>query len=289
MRTKCLRSASVVLCLFFAAGFELVFAAAAKASLRELPDPLYGVTVDSVDRLSAIVDSLQSLSRRPTTRIVFDKVSPAKYVDAVNEIYEVSYVMGELLDSYYMKDYTVDAYLQRTAEYLEVLGPKVDIWEVGNEINGDWLGDPESVLAKMRGGYDLVKKHGKRAALTLYHDQSSEDMLRWAAEQVPEYMKQGLDYVFVSFYEDDQNGIQPDWPHVFRRLAAIFPNSKIGFGEVGTQYWGRKKNYINRYYTMNIAHPNFVGGYFWWYFYQDMVPSSKPLWKALDTILAAGA
>ena len=258
-----------------------------KTQHRDIPSPMYGVTVDSVDKLPAIVDSLQALSQTPTTRIVFDEEAPAsKYVKSVNEIHKVSYVMGELLDSFYVKTYSVDRYLKRTKDYVDTLGSKVDIWEIGNEINGEWLGDIPTVVKKMTGAYDLVKERDGKASLTLYHDQKSEDMLWWAKKYVPKRMKQGLDYVFVSFYEDSQGDIKPDWPMIFKRLAVMFPNSKIGFGEVGTKYRSLKKDYIKRYYKMNITQKNFVGGYFWWYFKQDMVPRSKPLWKFLNNTIA---
>lgn len=257
-----------------------------KTPQRDIPVPLVGVTVDSVERLSSVVDSLKGLAKKPTARIVFDEdVAASRYVKPVNEIYEVSYIMGELLDSYYFKQYSVPEYLERTREYLDTLGPKVDIWEIGNEINGMWLGDTPTVVAKMTGAYDLVKQYGSKTALTLYHDQVSEHMLYWAEIYIPERMKQGLNYVFVSFYEDDQNGIKPDWDMIFERLAKMFPNSKIGFGEVGTRYSKLKKSYIDRYYKMDIAEPSFVGGYFWWYFRQDMVPRSKPLWRTLNNAI----
>src|SRR5919109_5535750 len=55
-------------------------------SLRPLPDPIYGVTVDAIDQLSAIVTSLDSLAHMSTTRIVFDEFVPAtQYVNAVNK------------------------------------------------------------------------------------------------------------------------------------------------------------------------------------------------------------
>jgi hypothetical protein len=51
---------------------------------------------------------------------------------------KLSYVMGEIVDSFYMKRYTVPECLNRTKDYVDTLGDVVDIWEVGNEINGDW-------------------------------------------------------------------------------------------------------------------------------------------------------
>ncbi len=255
---------------------------------RPIPDPLYGVTIDAIDHLPAILTSLGSLSRTATTRVVFDEfVAPSDYVDAVSQISRVSYVMGELLDSAYVKRYTVADYLQRTSDYLDALGPVVDIWEVGNEINGEWLGDTPSVVAKMQGSYDRVKQRGTRAALTLYFNQDcwanpANEMFTWTQAHVPDYMKQGLDYVLISYYEDDCNGLQPDWMSVFQKLAAMFPNSKIGFGENGTAYASRKATYIQRYYAMRFPLPQYIGGHFWWYGKQDFVPWTNPLWTIFN-------
>jgi hypothetical protein len=256
--------------------------------LRTVPSPLWGVTTDSIQNISAILQSLQNLSKMPTTRVVFDEwVAATYYKDAVAQINKVSYVMGELLDSYYVKQYTLDQYKARTTEYLNTLGNSVDIWEVANEVNGEWLGDTPTVVAKMTAAYDLVKAQGKRTELTLYYNKdcwanSANEMFTWAAKNVPDRMKQGLDYVLVSFYEDDCNGIKPDWPTVFHQLALMFPNSKIGFGEVGTADAAKKSEFVTRYYNMSISEPNYVGGYFWWYFRQDMVPSTTTLWGVLN-------
>ena len=60
---------------------------------RPIPDPLYGVTIDAIDHLPAILTSLSSLSRTATTRVVFAEfVPPSDYVDAVSQISRVSYV-----------------------------------------------------------------------------------------------------------------------------------------------------------------------------------------------------
>lgn len=248
---------------------------------------MYGVTVDSIAGVSAIVDSLRLLPRKATTRIVFDEFVPATdYAAAARQIAGVSFVMGELLDSFYVKQYSVAEYVARTDEYLATLGSSVDIWEVGNEINGEWLGDTPSVVQKVTGAYDRVEAAGKPTALTLYYNEGcwenrSNEMFAWTEANIPQRMKDNLDYVFVSYYEDDCNGRQPDWTAVFQRLAAMFPSSKLGIGECGTTKTASKAAYIDRYYRMNVPVDRFIGGHFWWYFKQDMVPSTKPLWATL--------
>ncbi len=263
------------------------------ASRREVPSPIYGVTIDAIDSLPSIVESLTKLSRRPTTRIVFDEYVPASdYLAATKSIYNVSYVMGEILDSFYVKKYTLTAFKKRVADYLKTLAPYVDLWEVANEVNGEWLGKTTTVVPKMTAAYDAVKAINGKTVLTLYYNKdcwsnSKNEMFTWATANVPSRMKLGLDYVLVSYYEDDCNGYQPDWPVEFAKLAKLFPNSKIGFGEVGTSNSSLKASYINRYYNTKINLPTYVGGYFWWYYKQDMVPYTKPLWTTLNNAIAA--
>ncbi len=262
-----------------------------KKSHVKKPGKMIGVTIDSIDNLSEIIKSLKSLSVKPTARIVFDEGQPADdYVDAVSRIHQVSDVMGEILDSYEVKNYSAKAYAARTSEYLDVMKDKVDIWEIGNEINGEWLGDTEAVAAKMKSAYDLVKGSKKTTALTLYYNEGcwenkANEMFTWSEKNIPASMKEGLDYVWISYYEDDCNGLQPDWNQVFKKLGKMFPNSKLGFGEVGTKHSNKKSAYIQRYYRVKVDHPRFVGGYFWWYFNQDMVPSTKPLLKTLNSVI----
>jgi hypothetical protein len=265
-------------------------------------DRLWGVTVDDVSDVEAIEASLAGLAKKPTARIVFDPYVPAaRYLDALGTLHRVSGVMGELLDSSASYRYTPAQYATRVQDYLSTLGDRVDIWEVANEVNGEWScaenasrctsAETADVVAKMTTAYAEVKSRGKTAALTLYYNDGcfgdpANEVFQWAAANVPEPMKEGLDYVLLSYYEDDCNGLTPDWPAVFTELGKMFPNSKVGFGECGTSVAARKATDVSWYYRMAVPVPRFIGGYFWWYFRRDMVPSSTSLWSVLDAAIA---
>lgn len=140
------------------------------------------------------------------------------------------------------------------------------------------------------GAYDKVKAAGKKTALTLYYnkgcyDKADHEMFTWTQANIPARMKTGLDYVLISYYEDDCNGLEPDWNTVFTQLAALFPNSYVGMGECGTTKSASKAAYVERYYGMQVDAPHYVGGYFWWYFREDMVPSTNALWTTLATAM----
>jgi hypothetical protein len=254
---------------------------------------IYGLTIDDVSRLNDITVSLEKLPVKPTTRIVFDENVPAKeYLASAAAISEVSYVMGEVLDSYYMKDYSVSAYSTRVQDYLNTLDDIVDIWEIGNEINGDWLGPPDAVVTKLNNAYEQVHSRGKNTAITLYYNKNCVDdrkfeMFNWVNTYMPKALRDELDYVFVSYYEDDCEDLQPNWQAVFDSLHVLFPNSKLGIGECGTKFKNLKEDYMKRYYSMKVTTPNFVGGYFWWYFRQDCVPYTKPLWGVFNKLLGS--
>jgi len=249
---------------------------------------LYGVTIDGVDNLDEIVTSLKKLSKMPTTRIVFhDKLTASAYQTAVKRISEVSFVMGDILDSYYMSRYSFDDFTGRVSQYLDMFEKGVDIWEIGNEVNGGWLGHSDSVIAKITYAYKLIEEKNKLTALTFYYNKDcleneENEMFKWINKNISSDMKKGLDYVFVSYYEDDCNGSIPDWQQIFDSLHTIFPNSKLGIGECGTRVKSNKAIYIKRYYSMQVNTPKFVGGYFWWYFKQDCVPHTTKLWKVLN-------
>jgi hypothetical protein len=137
-----------------------------------VPSPIHGLTLDSVSSLPAILTSIGKMNAEITTRVVFDeKVQPDYYLAPLKQISTVSNVMGELLDSFYVKTYSVAGYVQRAKDYTALLGGVVDIWEIGNEANGEWLGATPDVVAKISGAYDVVKSQGLTTELTLYYNQ----------------------------------------------------------------------------------------------------------------------
>ena len=269
--------------------------------MRALSGTLFGVTVDDVANVTRIVDSSRALSRFPTTRVVFDEnVQPAYYTGPVNSIQPVSYIMGELLDSVGLANSTVAAYGTRADAYLAALGDKVDLWEVGNEVNGNWTGPYASVRDKIYLAWQKVNAAGKRSELSLWYNYgcgngpSELGALEFSEQYVPQDMRNGLHYVLISYYETqcgNQRPSQAVWQAFFDDLGALYPNSYLGFAEIGfpdpvTTNQAAAESMINFYYNLNINHPRYVGGYFWWYYYEDMLPhTTKPLWNTLNAAL----
>jgi hypothetical protein len=259
-----------------------------------------GVTVDDVTGLSRIVASLSHLPVRPWVRIPFDPgMRPADYRAAVRAIAKVAAIMAEPVDSSEVTGYTTRQYVARFRTYYQAFGTSIKLWEIGNEVNGDWLGPAKTVVQDIDGAYTVIHRAGGQTALTLSYEPgcaggASHDMWTWATRNIPPAMKQGLNYVLVSYYEEDCGNYRPataEWTKVFSRLHTMFPHARLGFGEVGTHpadSAGDKRATINRYYRMRIAVPGYIGGYFWWYYAEDMVPyKNNVLWHTLSSDMSS--
>jgi len=289
-------------------GAAAIAAAATACSSPAAPAParplrasqLYGVTVDDVTKLTQIVASLAHLPVRATVRIPFDPgMRPADYRQAVGAIAKVAAIMAEPVDSSEVTGYTTRAYVARFRTYYQAFHRTIKLWEIGNEVNGDWLGPTKTVTNDIEGAYQVIHSHGGQTALTLTYEPGCAggpqyDMWTWATRHIPAPMKRGLTYVLVSYYEEDCGNYRPtpaQWTEVFTRLHAMFPHAKLGFGETGTypsDSIAYKRATISRYYRLRIPVPGYVGGYFWWYYAEDMVPyAHNVLWRTLSSDISS--
>jgi hypothetical protein len=300
---------------------SMAVAGAAHAQPRTIPAPIYGVTLDNVDNPDAELAALRHIVRMPTVRVVLDrKKGPQHYKKPVQTFRPYAYIVAQIADSAYMKKYTVDQLVARTDRYTKALGNMVDLWEVGNEVNGNWLGS--NTLKKIEAMYNGVATKGYAAALTFFYEGEPSEphncivkkhggngMFAWIREnfgldrpprqrpKATEKIRLGLDYALVSWYPRQCPGERPNWPVVFTKLARIFPNAKVGFGEIGTAKPRGGSRYevneIEQFYPMGKRvtglPDNYVGGYFWWYFAQEMVPWNKTRLSAiLNQAIEAG-
>jgi hypothetical protein len=206
--------------------------------------------------------------------------------------------MGELLDSSDEKKISVGAYNMRVRSYLRTLGRDIGIWEIGNEVNGNWLGPYRTVSRKLIAAYEDVRDAHGRTALTLYYNVGCGDgrselgPLAFSRRYVPSSVRRGLSYVLLSYYEDDCHGRRPGpavWTRYFRELHVLYPHARLGFGEIGQNNPANGKtlaaarSLIRYYYGLRITLRYYVGGYFWWYYAEDCLPfAHKPLWRTLN-------
>jgi len=375
---KTLIALSLLILTLFASNARRPAVTVAKAQAADAEDVLlWGVTtykipyekpgkekeLDSlVNSVAALVEVNKDARARVVTRVIID---PAKaderlpfprnedyaaaiadelthYENAVRRIKQTgSWVMVELADSHDFHVLKSDGALkQKTEVYMDRLGGLVDIWEVGNEVNGEWVGwkdnkhlirdlkkKPATELEEKRAfvakqtldAFTVVWGRGKKTALTFFYnggkvgemcwDIEGYDMSSWAEKYIwPTPMKDKLNYVLVSFYDDDCTGVMTHrvgrdseadlkqdvgkFATVFAGLARDFKPAKVGFGEMGPRCKNisrddqrcldQQSEYVRRYYGVYDAGikavvPEYIGGDFYWYFYQDMRPFDKPV------------
>ena len=273
------------------------------ASRAAHPRPLFGVTVDSINGIGTIVAAERSLADRPTTRVYMSIHEPASYyADAVRQLDSVGTVMGELLDSSDARHIGVAAFQRRVESYLSVLGSSVGIWEVGNEVNGNWTGSYASGAAKLQEAYDDVAGTGAPTALTLYANEYGPDHcgdgdaeltpLQYSEDDVSPAVRNGVSYVLESYYPTQCDDVFPTDAQVaseMEQLRNLYPHALLGFGEVGLprpvgpHTLATAERVMSWAYGLDPDVAGYVGGYFWWYAREDAFVGKAPLLAALGT------
>lgn len=258
---------------------------------------MYGITVDDCwyddTETEAVIAAIRDMPVKPTVRIVMSAdMSASEYEELFSQIHEVAYIMACPVDSSEMHLYgDAQAYLDRFRDAFETLAPYTDVWEIGNEINGvAWIGQsPELVVEKVEAANTYIRCQGARTALTLYYPgpEDSQELFMWVDENLAESLARNMDYVLLSYYEDDHGGFVPAWSEVFPALEHAFPRASVGFGECGntadSATESSKISMARSYYAMEPPSDHFVGGYFWWNWVQDCVPhEGNPVYDEIN-------
>ena len=268
-------------------------------------DPWWGVTVDRVDRSKATVGSIRDLvdghAGAAVARVVFDLgAGPGSYDAIVDESdADGVRVMGQILDSFPFHKLTLARWKQRVRAFVDHF-PQIDIWEIGNEVNGEWLGDQVPKKLEFAASYVHAQDPSDTTVLTFYWQMGTAGrpanaLFQWIHDHVAPSLEADVDVVALSSWIGDAPlGIAHD--EVFERLHALFPSARVAMGELGYwepdtsgAWWWRSPHHprstvrralLKHMYQANLAFPYSVGGGFWWYYVQEM-SDRQPLWHAL--------
>jgi hypothetical protein len=235
-------------------------------------------------------------------RIVFDRdKGPTYYADEITAAHQAGlHVVGQLLDSSDMAKVSLRAWKSRVRSYVSAL-PTVDEWEVGNEVNGNWLG--RDVVPKITYAADYVKTHtSARTLLTLYwqlgEDDAAHSMYTWAKRNLSSSLLSQVDDLGISLYpEDHPMGVTFD--RAFSTLHSLFPSQRIEITELGywsadlghTWWWGSQTDgtgagrqaVANLYQAAVMGYSYSGGGAYWWYYLEEALPENA-LWSTLAGI-----
>ena len=212
-------------------------------------------------------------------------------------------VMGQLFDSSSQASISLSDFKALVDVTLAYPGfEKFDAWEIGNEVNGGWLGP--DMKEKIEYAASKVKSlfPRKHTCLTFYWqlmpERLSDSLFNWIAENMTEAIVKNIDWVALSIYMD-QNPLGFSWDPIMTRLATLFPGKEIMVGEMGfidssvetifregKLTWSETDGaarYIRNRYAASFATPSSTGGGFWWYYDTEMVGRTG-LWDTMRTL-----
>ena len=268
--------------------------------------------VSTADNISAdpkpAIDDLAALfePRHRWARLIMTETSEAYYAKVRNWVNYAStqqvQTMGQLFDSSVQESLSLAQF--KSAVDRALVFPdfsKITAWEVGNEVNGGWLG--AGMSAKIDYAASQVKsKTGKPVCLTFYwygvEDTLNTSLFNWIYSNITPAIKNNLDCVTLSIYTDQQP-LGFSWDLVMTKLGSLFPGKQVMVGELGfvdpsvkpffregpltlTSEQGGKL-YLQNRYPAAFSTANSYGGSFWWYYDQEMV-GRKPLWITLHDV-----
>lgn len=305
--------------------FFLLFIAlffCSKVVSAQLPTHFNGITLDNVRNLTTDQrTALENLPAKTIVRVVFDaNTTPDKYISALDYLRSLKladrvtrkiYIMGELLDSDFLARYRWDCkasegctigeegnnfhdYKTRIDSYLNSeLNEKVDIWEVGNEINGEWADEgcikksddscvsdvereedasgrktksvPQPKITAQKIAYAVNAVKNKPIAIT-FIDQP--ECTTWNDNTMSGWMKvsklqdlikdKKIDYLLISYYEDNcEDGKTSRAPK-----DALTPVEKKTLTDNQKEqrrreiYWNKTFNDFERFFS-NVEHIGF--------------------------------
>jgi hypothetical protein len=244
---------------------------------------MYAITLDNPWDYKKVVTTLKPFNKKVWVRIVVDTGVPiSEYVIPFKAIAAVAPVMCMLCDSFVFKDLTAEQYLARTIEIHKLLGAFISVYEIGNEINGDWLGTDVSNKVSVVRNY--LGNNSLKTSLTMYSDEL-DSWKPWMTANAS--VVSTVDWLLLSEYPADNNGHRVNFADFTKHCKSLNTKALIGWGECGIVTISKKVAEFNYYYkTQNDLYKldsRYLGGYFWWYQkdFVSVTPKLLPNLKAL--------
>lgn len=260
------------------------------------------LTNPSPAAVASAADMLAGTPGPKAVRFAFDRATrPASHAAAVTAAHARGLtVVGEILDSSEMASLDAAAWQRRVRDYVAGL-PGVDVWEVGNEVNGDWLG--RGVREKVLWAARYVKQHSRAKTLvTLIWDLGESERpystFTWLATNLPPAVARDIDEWGLSVYPEI-HPLGTGLGRVLHTLRSRYPAQRLSISELGYRaadidpVWSAgpgstdvvRARLFGWYGRVMQGVPNSGGGPYWWYFTQD-AKRATPLWRAMGAQVA---
>ncbi|MBI4061394.1 MAG: hypothetical protein HY403_08190 [Elusimicrobia bacterium] len=212
-------------------------------------------------------------------------------------------IMGCVLDAtQWPKTLTPELYAERVKNLVLHYRGGIASWEVGVELNGDWLGgagapfSPEQAYRVYAAGADKVKELDPEleTVATLYAwEETAPDrehaLSGWLPAQVRRGFGRNLDVVGLSVQPED-NPLGMGLERAFDAASEALPRQKLMLSSLGyveneelRGYWwlapddvdGARKDSAILYATASCAMPRSLCGGFWWQTLDQMLPPGR--------------
>lgn len=244
---------------------------------------MFAITLDNPWDYKKIAVALKPFNKKLWVRIVVDAGVPiSEYLIPFKTIAMVAPIMVMLCDSFVFKDLNAEQYLERTKQIHQILGAYISVYEIGNEINGDWLGT--DVSNKVIAVRDYCVNNLLKTSLTMYSDEL-DSWKPWMSANASTIFS--VDWLLLSEYPHDNNGHRVIFSDFIKHCKSLNPKALIGWGECGIATVSKKISEFNYYYkTQNNLYKSdlrYLGGYFWWY-QKDFVSLTPKLLTSLKTV-----
>lgn len=252
-------------------------------------EALIGVTftrvpsMAEVNRLRQLADS----GRRPAVRVVLDDLAEINaWADAVGAIQDTgSLVVGQVCDSFLIRDLT-DAQWRARLDTVFTRLASVDVWEVGNELGGNWLGD--KAIERVTQAARRARSASRPSLLTLYYqlgqDEPRYSTFTWAKANLTPALMELVDVVGLSIYPQ-HHPLGSGADRILTALAAAFPDHQIAVTEAGYgaedlndgPWWfgsaddihAARREVARHITSVGLGRARCWGAPFWWYFLED--------------------
>lgn len=223
---------------------------------------IYGINI--TDIYGYIIETrLRALSGpRKTARIVIDSITNIQ--DAIPVVRMVKHycdVMIQIQDSYGEAKLSDSQLFAKADKLFTTFKDDCKLWEIGNEINGDWCSP--NIVERVKSIWLMMPTEHK-AMVTLFCDGNFTD---WYARNPIK-----VDYVGLSFYPQNDDWSY-DWNILTDKITGINPNCQVGISECGFEEWTDSKllmSWRNRAKIKNamcnpkVNNPKWFGSGFYW-------------------------
>jgi hypothetical protein len=225
-------------------------------------------------------------------------------------------IMGTILDTgQWPSALTPQVYAERTKNLVLHYRDQISSWEVGSEINGDWLGGINSPLSSGQ----VFRIYSAGAAKIKEIDPSLETVatLYWWEGTAPDeehatigwlkrYSRMGfgrdLDILAISM-QPDENPVGMAFEGIFDRMHQELPDKKLMLGSLGyvekdqlQGYWwfdvdnteAAREDLLTFATTASCAAPRSLCGGFWWQTLDQLLPAkgkATRLYRAYSNVL----